>query len=241
MDRNDYIRINQVIKHCWDSNVVTRGADLEQATDTSYVNHIKPWVLGKIQRLTTEQSKILDIGCGCGYLTNAVYEVGRHETVGIDISEKSIEYARSKYPNIEFECHDICCRSEKEHYDLCLSIMLLNNMPNIDCFFSSVSKVLKPDGKLLIVIPHPCFWPSRHIHSADFRYQNEQAYEFSFSTKGRSDYASNILFFHRTLETYTDCIYRHDFEIVDLHELNEDPENIFPDILCLEVKHRTGQ
>ena len=91
-----------IIRNSWDKNVLTRSEDLEQGTDFSYLNYISPWVFSHVLENSDTSSVILDIGCGCGYLTNAVYMGGRHNIRGIDISSRSIEYAQSKYPNISF-------------------------------------------------------------------------------------------------------------------------------------------
>lgn len=49
---------------------------------------------------------VLDLGSGPG--VNAAYMQSRNfQVVGIDLSEKMVEYARSKYPNIEFRLGDM--------------------------------------------------------------------------------------------------------------------------------------
>lgn len=46
-------------------------------------------------------SRVIDLGCGNGNLTNKLFEKG-YNVVGIDDSEKMLEAARNKYKNIEF-------------------------------------------------------------------------------------------------------------------------------------------
>jgi trans-aconitate methyltransferase len=45
--------------------------------------------------------RVLDLGCGTGYLTNLIAE-SETEVVGIDNSEHMIEKATSSYPNLDF-------------------------------------------------------------------------------------------------------------------------------------------
>ncbi|MGI8634027.1 MAG: class I SAM-dependent methyltransferase, partial [Segetibacter sp.] len=45
--------------------------------------------------------KILDLGCGTGYLTNIIAEAGAKVT-GIDSSAEMIGKAKSEYPNLNF-------------------------------------------------------------------------------------------------------------------------------------------
>lgn len=229
--------INEIIKKSWDENVLIRATDLEEYTDVSYNKLILPWVMSKVMHNTSEKSQIIDIGCGCGYLTNIIYEKGRKNILGIDISPVSVKYAQSKYPKIPFVCEDICNMRDLDKCDLCLAVMVLNNMPDIQVFFSSVQKLLGTQGKLILVIPHPCFWPQHHLKTDRFVYTDEKFYEFSFATQGRNDYSSKVLYFHRMLETYLYYIKQSGFEILEFHEITEINTNRNPDILCMELKH----
>ena len=227
--------LNEHITKSWDNNVIIRASDLEQGTDKSYHNLILPWVLERVKRNTTSQSSIVDIGCGCGYLTNAIYETGRKKIIGVDISKTSINYAKCKYPNITFQCTDICRLEETAPKDLCLAVMVLNNMPSIHGFFKRIRELLVDDGSLIIVIPHPCFWPNQHLNNNEYNYENETAYEFSFATQGRKDYYSPVLYFHRMLETYLNCFEQNQFVIKDFYEVKENDKKRNPDILCIEL------
>lgn len=225
----------QAVKNSWDNNVLTRSEDLEQGTDYSYLNYITPWVLNHVLGHSNTNSIILDIGCGCGYLTNAVFRSGRHNIKGIDISPKSVECAQNRYPSIVFECNDIYDLPRIQTYDICLAIMLLNNMAEIEFFFPTIRDILKPGGKLLLVIPHPCFWPSRHLDCLDFSYKNEAPYSFQFATKNRRDYPCQTLYFHRTIETYIHSILDAGLKIISIQEISELPFSDDPDILGLEL------
>lgn len=233
----DLSEVNQIISRSWDSNIQTRAADLEQGTDYSYTNVIKPWVLARAMHHTTADSSVLDIGCGCGYLTNAIYQCGRHNIEGVDLSPVSIAYAQNKYPAIPFTCQDICTVQPRKQYDLCLAVMTLNNMPSAKDFFFSVKNLLRPQGHIMAVIPHPCYWPNKHLSNKEFSYLQEKAYEFTFSTKGRMDYASHILYFHRPLETYLRNIQEAGFQLTAFREFTELPGESTPDMIGMEIKN----
>lgn len=52
-----------------------------------------PWIQERIQTLLGPSADILDIGCGAGFLTNAL-AADRHRLTGIDLSAKSLDVAR---------------------------------------------------------------------------------------------------------------------------------------------------
>lgn len=116
-----------------------------------------PSVIRLVSEKTNPTSKIIDIGCGCGFLTNKIYKNGRRRVTGIDISLASIEYAQKRYPDILFLCDEICKLDETKCYDLALAVMVLNNMPDVKSFFSTIGKLLAVGGTLIVVLPHPCF------------------------------------------------------------------------------------
>lgn len=232
---SSYQLLNEQIKKSWDENVLVRATDLEKATDTSYINLIKPWVVNSVLNKTRIDSNIMDIGCGCGYLTNTIYNSGRNNIIGIDISPVSIKYAQKKYPNMQFVCEDICTLNDKNKYDLCLCVMLLNNMADAQVFFKTIQRFLVVGGTLIIVIPHPCFWPQQHLKDNEYVYSKEISYKYLFATQGCTSYSSQVFYFHRMLETYFRYIKESGFEITNFEEITEPNVNRNPDILCMEL------
>ncbi len=232
---NNYIeQINHAISKSWDENVFVRAADLEENTDYTYINIIKPWVIRKTLCLTKMNDSIIDIGCGCGYLTNTIYQNGRKNIIGIDISPISIEYAKNKYPHITFYCNDFCNFVSKRRVNMCWAVMMMNYVPDIHKFFASVRRSLLPNGKFAAIIPHPQYWPQKHIKNNNYSYENEDAYIYNFATKGRADYDARVLYCHRKLETYIFCAYKNGFMLTDLQGLDYEQNNKYPDILYME-------
>lgn len=222
---------NSLISQLWDRNVIIRAKDLESGSDYTYNQVIRPWVLEQLKINTKTSDLVLDIGSGCGFLTNAVYNSGWNHVVGIDISKRSIEYSQKKYPQIEFIHQDIYKMQTGNEYNVCIAVMAVNNMPNADAFFAKVNECLGINGKLILVLPHPCFWPTKHIDNSQFCYDKEAGYCKRFKTKGRGDYESNVLFYHRPVEQYLFLLRKHNFEITTFTEIMENENDEFPDIL----------
>lgn len=228
--------MNKQISESWDKNILVRAEDIEKGTDYTYTNIIVPWVLKQTSKFCSFSNKILDIGCGCGFLTNYIYQNGYDRIIGIDISQKSIEYAKTKYSKIQFQKSDICSVTFSEKFDIAFAIMTLNNMSNIDDFFVSANKILSSSGKIIVVLPHPCFWPIKHLKNNFYSYIDEKYYETSFKTKGRQDYPSTVYYFHRSIEKYYECMRKANFKIVLVEELCELGKDTTPDIIGIVIE-----
>lgn len=234
-----YQDINEKISLAWDRNVAVRAKDLEEGTDYSYTHIIEPWVLGETLLRTSASSTILDIGCGCGYLTNVIYENGRQFITGIDLSPKSVLYAQKKYPHIKFIQQDICSVSTDERYDLVLAIMVLNNAPDMKVLLHTIAGLLNQNGALILVLPHPAYWPLKHLKVSSFPYLQEKSYYLHFSTKGRKDYPSSISYFHRPIESYLGSAREAGLQLAACKEFEEMTGDNLPEILGMIFKKQT--
>ena len=145
---------------------------------------------------------------------------------------KAIDY-------INFICDDVCFKKFDKPFDIITAIMTLNNMPDAEMFFETAKKCLKEDGKMIIVIPHPFFWPIKHLQKKDISYNKEKNYEIVFATKGRKDYPSKTIYFHRSLETYIEYINKAGYYIDEFKEMYEGSE-LYPDILGLVLKSKNN-
>lgn len=234
-------RFNILISRIWDDIVLKRANDIEEKSDYTYHHVIIPWVTDKIIEYTNNKSMILDIGCGCGYLTEHIYQQGRTNIIGMDISKISIEYARKKYPYISFKEEDFYKIDDKNHYDLCLGNMLVNNIPDIKLYFETVARILKHDGILILTIPHPCFWPERHICNQNYNYMQESYFRLPFATKGCHTYRTNVVYFHRPIERYLEECEEAGLSLLDYHEMTEITTDSKPDLLGLVLLKRNGR
>lgn len=59
-------------------------------------------LINDFSTLLKPNSKVLDLGCGSGRDTNELSKKG-HQVVGLDASEKLIDYAKNKFPQITFQ------------------------------------------------------------------------------------------------------------------------------------------
>ncbi|MFZ1027989.1 MAG: methyltransferase domain-containing protein [Limnoraphis robusta] len=103
----------------------------------------------------------LDIGCGEGYNTRKLANLGAN-MVGIDISSIFIQEAISQ-ENIEplgikfLVASALELPFEDQSFDLATAFMSLMDMPNNEIALREAFRVLKPGGFLQFSITHPCF------------------------------------------------------------------------------------
>lgn len=94
-------------------------------------------------------SNILDIGCGMGFFTNRCNQELHDETgarpqvTGIDVSSTAIEYAKKRFPGINFLVGDISEFFIDKKYDLiiCKEIMWYI-FPKLEIFIGNVKNMM---------------------------------------------------------------------------------------------------
>ena len=100
-----------------------------------------------------KQGDLFDFGCGVGDMTkNLSLIMPEWEVIGSDISSKAIEFAKQKYPGIQFQTADEVHQNYKT-FDLIFSHHVFEHVVDVDSIFAEVLQRLKPGGKLLIVVP----------------------------------------------------------------------------------------
>jgi 2-polyprenyl-3-methyl-5-hydroxy-6-metoxy-1,4-benzoquinol methylase len=106
-----------------------------------------------VRSLTIEHPKILDFGCGTGWLTERLAEFGA--TTGIDLAESVIEAAQSRAPHIKFIAGDIFqLPLPSAYYDIVVSQEVIAHIPDQAAYVDRAAEVLKSRGYLIITTPN---------------------------------------------------------------------------------------
>jgi len=107
---------------------------------------------------------ILDVGCGAGRFARRMAELGAY-VVAFDFSERFIQRAKKRnggVKNIEYHVAD--ATNEKQilalgvnRFDAAVATMSLMDMASIEPLMNALSKSLKPNGRFVFSVMHPCF------------------------------------------------------------------------------------
>ncbi|QJD96905.1 methyltransferase domain-containing protein [Mucilaginibacter robiniae] len=92
--------------------------------------------------------RILDIGCGTGYLTQQIQSQGA-EVQGTDYSPEMIAQAKANYPNVDFAVTDASNFKVDEPFNAIFSNAALHWIHNQDGLMQSVYQALKPGGRFV--------------------------------------------------------------------------------------------
>lgn len=107
----------------------------------------------------TSSKAILDSGCGNGYLA-AGFAAKAKRVIGTDFAGNFVKLCQKKYANIvnlEFLQYDVTkpMPFADNFFDIVLSKMVLQYVPEISTFAKESYRVLGDSGKLVVVIDHP--------------------------------------------------------------------------------------
>jgi SAM-dependent methyltransferase len=129
------------------------GAETYSAAMSEATNYIA-WILSAFTEIL--RPPILEIGIG--HASYATLLRARGEYIGVDIDERSVAAARSRFPESDFHVADIT-RSvfvDAIGKDRIGSVICLNVLEHIDDHQSAVAslaQVLRPGGHLAVIVP----------------------------------------------------------------------------------------
>ena len=102
-----------------------------------------------------ENSKLLDLGCGQGHFTDVIKKTyTNYEVFGLDYSISAIDFANSNFKNIDFVVANAYSPPyPNEYFDVVVLNNIWEHVPDPLNLLKSISRVLKPNGNLIISTP----------------------------------------------------------------------------------------
>lgn len=126
------------------------------AWDTHYLQNIDQEtrrrgdeVLRLIASLDLKHPRILEIGCGNGWLAERLVSFG--PVTGVDIADEAIQEARVRVPSAEFHSDDILeMRLPLQFFDVVVTLETLSHVGNQAKFVEVIANLLRDQGCLIL-------------------------------------------------------------------------------------------
>ena len=141
----------------YDALVGLKGSEYQQAL-------IFPGAL-QMMRLK-KRDTVLDLACGPGAFSRYLSQKGMIVT-GLDTSEEMIRFAQSRSDlSIQYEQGDAQASQVlgDKKFDAVVCLLALQNIESLHPVMLNVKRWLKPGGRFVMVITHPCFRIPRQTH-----------------------------------------------------------------------------
>jgi len=179
------------------------NAYLEVPATTSLLKNVK----GK---------KVLDLGCGTGRHTIILKKRGA-KVWGLDLSPKMLEIAKTEIKGVDFKVGTVYNLPYKSNFfDIVVSGLVVEYFNDIDKAFKEIHRVLKKDGIFVFSITHPLLEISKHIKGRPHTFRKFGNYFKEGRTYAHwPTFMTNILYYHRTLQSWIRAIVRNKFVIED--------------------------
>lgn len=109
-----------------------------------------PWIIAQMKQLgfVTSETKVLDVGCGAGFLSNELAKLGVQVT-GVDLSEESLKVAH-KYDatkSVHYQSADAYkLPFADQSFDVLTAMDFLEHVEHPDQIITEFSRVLRPGG-----------------------------------------------------------------------------------------------
>lgn len=115
-----------------------------------------------------ETSRVLDIGCGIGIVTERLAQrAKRGTTLGVDLSARNVWYARrtTRAPNLHFlaanvlDSRQLDVLADRGPYDLITLVDVIEHIPTpeVPSLIARLAGFLAPRGTIGLTFPHPVY------------------------------------------------------------------------------------
>jgi len=130
-----------------------------------------------------KESSILDVGCGLGYHCQNMMKFGVKESMGVDISNETIELLNSFKTKPVFRKLDICkddITKYIEKFDIIFSSDVYEHVDDPDLMLQNLHKLLKKNGVISITFPN---W----LHHGQNQFENVDNFKSKLLNAGFSN------------------------------------------------------
>lgn len=196
--------------------------------DNTYHAQVVAPNLERIVNLKANES-LLELGCGQGYFIENFATVS-DRVIGVDLGKQLIEIAQKKSTRAKFMVGN--AEDPKllpgQKFDVITVVLAIQNMKNLSAVADNLKRLIKDDGKVVIVLNHPAFRVPQHSgwgtdEGKKVQYRHVDAYMSEMEIKidmtpGKQTDKETTLSYHRPLQVYSKAFSKAGFGIVKIEE-----------------------
>ncbi len=145
----------------WDQNAALWDSTIGESGNRFHRTMVEPTVLGLLALRPGES--VLEVACGNGAFARTMAAAGA-QVVASDFSPNLLEYARQRTASPSVSYAQIDATQEEQllalgagRFDAAVCNMALMDMPEIEPLFSALARLLRPGGRFVFSVQHPCF------------------------------------------------------------------------------------
>lgn len=199
----------------------------------------RPFVLERVQPL--EGCRVLDLGCGEGYVARQIQAAGAASVLGVDLSQGMIDQARAEEERnpqgIEYRQGDASDLAElpDNSFDRVVAVFLFNYVDTgvMTEVMRRVRACLAPGGRFVFTVPHPSY-PFMRGEEPPFFFERQGAGYFSARNQTlegsiwrRDGVAVPVRCVHKPLEAYFEGLRETGWTgMPEVAELRVQPEHV---------------
>jgi ubiquinone/menaquinone biosynthesis C-methylase UbiE len=116
-------------------------------------------ILAEVLATLTPGGRVLDVGCGTGWLGNLARSYG--PVTATDLSPQAIEAGRGRYPEVDLRCGDFMSLELPGPFRLIVSSDSLVPMPDHAACLRRMAELQQPGDVLLLMTQNPVVWTRR--------------------------------------------------------------------------------
>jgi len=110
-------------------------------------------ILSLLRATGLTEPRILDLGCGRGWLAGILSAFG--PVTGVDLSPEGIARARDLWPQVDFRAGDVFTMPlETDAYDVVVSQEVLEHVDDQSGYLAVAARCLRPGGVLILTTPN---------------------------------------------------------------------------------------
>lgn len=168
--------------------------------------------------------KVIDLGCGYGWFCRNVRKQGAAQVLGLDVSEKMLNKARSMTSDagIEYRHEDLeQLQLPAETYSLAYSSLTLHYIQALPELFATVFQSLTPGGHFVFSAEHPIFTTPANPGWLTSKNGGKTWPVDGYQQEGKrvtNWFAEGVIKQHRKLATYINLLINAGFVITHLDE-----------------------